>query len=65
MPKNWTDREKTYNEFIRIMGQKVQCLLLSGLGGVSDGSQRNQFVWRTDLKFVGFQRNPTVDIPNA
>ncbi len=24
MPKNWPDREKTYNELMRIMGQKVQ-----------------------------------------
>ena len=23
LPKNWVDREKTYNELIRIMGQKV------------------------------------------
>ena len=65
LPKNWADREKTYNDLIRIMGQKVQCLFLSGLGGGADGSQRNQFVWRTDLKFVGFQRSPTVDIHNA
>ena len=64
-PNTWVDCEKAYNELIRIMGQKVQCLFLSGLGGGADGSQRNQFVWRTDLKFVGFQRSPTVDIHNV
>jgi hypothetical protein len=39
LPKNWTDREKVFNEIIWIMGQKVQCQLLPGRTGAAAGSQ--------------------------
>ena len=39
LPKNWVDRDKTYNEFMWIMGQKVQCELLGGRVVGVDGSQ--------------------------
>ena len=39
LSKNWTDREKTYNEFMWIMGQKVQSQVLGGRTGDTVGSQ--------------------------
>ena len=39
MPNTWTDREKTYNDLMRIMGKKVQCQLLAGRTGGAAGSQ--------------------------
>ncbi len=39
LTKNWADREKAYNELMRIMGQKVQRQLLSGRTGGEAGSQ--------------------------
>jgi len=39
LPNTWTDREKTYNDLMRIMGKKVQCQLLAGRTGGAAGSQ--------------------------
>ncbi len=39
MPNTWTDREKTYNDLMRIMGKMVQCQLLAGRAGGADWSQ--------------------------
>jgi hypothetical protein len=39
LTNNWADHEKAYNDLMRIMGQKVQCHLLSGWEGGVTGSQ--------------------------
>ncbi len=39
LPKNWAQREKDYNELMKIMGQKVQRQILAGRGGGVAGSQ--------------------------
>jgi hypothetical protein len=38
-PNTWSDREKTYNELMSIMGQKVQSQILTGRTGGAAGSQ--------------------------
>ncbi len=39
LPKNWAQREKTYNELMKVMGQKVQRHLLAGREGGTAGSR--------------------------
>jgi hypothetical protein len=39
LPNTWADREKAYNDLMRIMGKKVQCQLLAGRAGGEAGSQ--------------------------
>ncbi len=38
----WADREKTYNELMRIMGQKVHRQIRTGRVGGADGSQAEE-----------------------
>jgi len=42
LPSTWADREKTYNELMRIMGQKVHRQIRTGRAGGADGSQAEE-----------------------
>ena len=42
LPSTWADREKAYNELMRIMGQKVHRQIRTGRAGGADGSQAEE-----------------------
>jgi hypothetical protein len=42
LPSTWANREKTYNELMRIMGQKVHRQIRTGRAGGADGSQAEE-----------------------